>query len=155
MLPKEETKNRRTKFWTELDSEMKSVKGIHGNKVNWLGYRSHVKELFIRMEFDGKGARLCIDLQHRDDSIRALFYEQFTELKTVMQDCFSNELIFLSEFKIESSGIFCSRIKSENTDLNFYHDEDLKLGIDFFKEQLISLDKFWDDYKDIFIALAQ
>jgi len=155
MLPKEEFKKRRTKFWTALDEEMSSERGVHGNKVSWLSYKSHVKDLYIRMEFDGKGARLCIDLQHKDDSIREIFYEQFTELRTVMQSSFTNPLTFEAEYKIESSGIFCSRIMSENKDLNFFHDEDLEPAVQFFKEQLKALDEFWTEFKDIFIALAK
>lgn len=153
MLPKEEFKKRRTAFWTALDEEMSKVKGVHGNKISWLSYKSNVKELYIRMEFDGKGARLCLDLQHRDESIRELFYEQFIELRAVMQSSFSPPLTFLRDYKIESSGIFCSRIMSENSELNFFHDEDLEPSLKFFKEQLIALDEFWTEFKDIFIGL--
>ncbi len=155
MLPKEELKKRRTEFWTLLDSEMKSVKGVHGNKVSWLSYKSHIKELYIRMEFDGKGCRLCLDLQHQDESIRELFFEQFVELKKVMQSSFSNPLTFLSLHKIEASGIYCSRIMSEDVQINFFRDEDLPKAIDFLRTQLISLDEFWTEFKDVFIALQK
>jgi len=101
MLPKEEFKKRRTAFWTALDEEMSKVKGVHGNKVSWLSYKSHVKELYIRMEFDGKGARLCLDLQHRDESIRELFYEQFIELRAVMQSFFSPPLTNHLEYFVQ------------------------------------------------------
>ena len=155
MLPKEELKKRRTDFWTLLDSEMTPVRGVHGNKVSWLSYKSCVKELYIRMEFDGKGCRLCLDLQHKDTSIRALFFEQFLELKTVMQSSFSTPLNFLDEYKIEASGIFSARVMSEDTQINFFRDEDIPKAIEFLKTQLISLDEFWTEFKDIFIGLQK
>ena len=86
-------------------------------------------------------------------SIREIFYEQFTELRTVMQSSFSTPLTFIEDHKIESSGIFCSRIMSENKELNFFHDEDVEPALQFFKTQLMSLDEFWTEFKDIFIAL--
>jgi len=42
---------------------------------------------------------------------------------------------------------------SENSELNFFHDDDLKPALQFFKEQLIALDEFWTEFKDIFIGL--
>jgi len=155
MLPKEELKKRRTNFWTLLDTEMKTVRGVHGNKVSWLSYKSNVKELYIRMEFDGKGCRLCLDLQHKDESIRELFFEQFVELKKIMQRSFSNPLTFLAVHKIEASGIYSARIMSEDPEINFFRDEDMPKAIEFLKTQLISLDEFWCEFKDIFIALQK
>jgi len=155
MLPKEEFKRRRTQFWTGLETTMKSVRGSHGNKINWLSYKSNVKELYIRMEFDARGVRLCLDFQNRDEGIRALFLEQFQELKKVMQSSFSNELHFISNHHIKSSDIFCLRVMSENSDLNFFHDEDLIPAQEFLKTQLISLDEFWSEFKDIFIELVK
>ncbi len=155
MLPKEEFKKRRVQFWTQLEETMSPIRGVHGNKISWLTYKSHVKDLYIRMEFDGKGVRLCLDLQQKDESIRELFYEQFVELKKVMQECFDIPLVFKAIHFIDSSGIFCSRISAEDPKLNFFSDDDLEKGVLFLKNQLISLDQFWDDYKDIFIALSK
>ncbi|GEM_PF-142460 len=155
MLPKEELKRRRTKFWTDLEELMKPIRGSHGNKVTWLSYKSHVKDLYIRMEFDANGVRLCLDFQNKDEGIRDLVYEQFSELNKVMQNSFSNELQFIKDHHIKSSGITCLRVMSENPELNFFHDQDLTPAQEFLKTQLTSLDEFWSEFKDIFIELVK
>jgi len=155
MLPKEELKKRRTTFWTGLETLMKPVRGVHGNKIDWLSYNSRVKDLYIRMEFDAKGVRLCLDFQNGNEGIRELFFDQFLELKKVMQSSFSNELTFIKSHRIESSGISCLRVTSENQNLNFFHDEDSVIAQEFLQAQLVSLDEFWTEYSDIFIELVR
>ncbi len=155
MLPKEELKHRRTQFWSGLETMMKPIRGAHGNKINWLSYKSNVKDLYIRMEFDAIGVRLCLDFQNRDEGIRDLVYEQFTELNKVMQSSFSNPLLLIKDYHIKSSGISCLRVMSENAELNFFHDEDLTPAQEFLKTQLISLDEFWSEFKDIFVELVK
>jgi len=153
MLSKEEFKNRKINFWTSLESEMRNVRGAHGNKIDWLRYKSRIKDLYFRMEFDSKGARLCMDLQHSDTGIRALFLEQFSELRLMLSECFDKEVKFSEDFILKPAEIEISRIYVENDELNFYDDEDLPIAKSFLKDQLISLDQFWSEFKDVFLAL--
>ena len=72
-----------------------------------------------------------------------------------MQRSFSTPLTFLDEYKIEASGISSARVMSEDTQINFFRDEDIPKAIEFLKTQLISLDEFWTEFKDIFIGLQK
>jgi hypothetical protein len=44
---------------------------------------------------------------------------------------------------------------SEDTQINFFRDEDIPKAIEFLKTQLISLDEFWTEFKDVFIGLQK
>ena len=62
---------------------MKKHKSLDGKRIKWLNYPTRVKHVYTRLNVDKKIASLYIDLQHKDDEIRELYYEQFLELKTV------------------------------------------------------------------------
>ena len=56
---------------------MVKYQSVTGSKVNWINYNTGVKNIYFRLEVDQHSARVFIDLQHKDEDIRELFYEQF------------------------------------------------------------------------------
>lgn len=81
MLTREQQKQLNIEFWNEFRKFMSHFKSSNGKRINWLSYPSDVKNVYIRLQADGKGARLCLDIQPKDDGIRAIIWEQMTELK--------------------------------------------------------------------------
>lgn len=154
MLSKEERKERNTAFWDSFRKEMRSVKSSNGRKINWINYPTDVKDVYVRMEADSNGARFCIDIQPKDDGIRSILYEQMTELKKVMEDELGAATSW-NEFDRVFSGRNVSRISWENDSLNFYKNEDEEKIKTFFREKLIAFDSFYQEFKDILIALAE
>jgi len=152
MLNKEEKKERKARFYKELEGRMKKTPAAVGRKINWFTYPLNLKETFFRMEFDANGARICIDLQHKEQDIRQLFWDQWLELKAVLESTFGALLQFeeqrVNEFEIEQS-----RISIEKENLNFYEIDDLPLALDFFEENLQKWDAFWQDFNNAFDAL--
>ena len=84
MFSKEESRQLNYSFWNGFNEYMSKVRSSNGRKTNWSSYPSDVKSIFIRLEVDSKGARLCFDIQHKDDELRAIIWEQMTELKMVL-----------------------------------------------------------------------
>ena len=154
MLSKEERKERNSVFWNTFRVEMRSVKSTTGRSMNWINYPSDVKDIYIRLEVDSKGARLCFEIQPKDEDIRSILWEQMTELKNVMEAEMGPATAW-NEFERIFNDRNVSRIYWEDDSVNFYNENDQSKIIDFLKEKLIHFDTFYQEYKDILIALAE
>lgn len=153
MLSKEELKEKNTFFWNEFRKTMNNETSVTGRQINWINYPTDVKDIYIRMNVDSNGASLCFDVQPKDDSVRQILWEQMTELKAVMQTEMGIEADWNEESHFWNDRLI-SRIKWENSDLNYYHEDDIPLIIEFLKDKLIRFDKFYQEYKDIIVNLA-
>lgn len=152
MLSKEELKEKNTQFWERFRKEIKDQRSSNGRQMNWINYPTDVKDIYIRMEVDAKGARLCLDIQPKDDGIRSIIWEQMIELKKVLTDTMEAEANW-NEASHTWNGRLISRIMWENPDVNYYKEEDVPLVIAFLKDKLIHFDKFYQEYKEILINL--
>lgn len=154
MLSKEERKERNTAFWSEFKKVMRPFKSSNGRRMNWIGYPSDVKNIYIRMEVDNLSARLCFDIQAKEEGVRAILYEQMTELKKVLESSMKTETHWIKDFQTKE-GITISRVFWESEPLNFYKDEDWPKIMAFLKDRLIEFDEFYQEFKDILVALAE
>lgn len=154
MLSREALKERNTTFWNEFRKEMRGVKSSNGRGMNWINYPTDVKDVYVRMKASGKGCVISFEIQPKDDGIRAILWEQMTELKVVMESETGPATDWV-EFSHIFSGRNVSRIYWEDTSLNFYDEKQTPLVKAFFKERLIAFDAFYQEYKEILISLAE
>jgi hypothetical protein len=153
MLSREEQKKRNSEFWEQFRKFMNKVRSSNGRKMNWLNYPSDVKNIFIRLQADSKGARLCFDIQPKDDGVRAIIWEQMTELKKVMEGSMSHETIWIEHLNSPEGRVF-SRIMWEQNELNFFDENDHQAIFEFLKNRLIEFDEFYQEFKEILISLT-
>jgi hypothetical protein len=106
------------------------------------------------MEVDGKAAKLCFDIQAKDEGVRSILWEQMIELKKVLENTMNWEANW-SEHFIDVNGQTISRISWEKHGVNFYKDEDWPEIMTFLEERIIEFDLFYQEFKDILIALAE
>ncbi len=154
MISKEKKKKHNTQFWTGFQKEMRKYKSSNGRGISWINYPTDVRDIYVRLEVSPKVAALCFDIQPKDDGIRSLLWEQMTELKVVMENIIGPATAW-NEFDREFAGRNISRIHWEIKGLNFYDDSDLPKIKFFLKEKVIAFDKFYQEYKEILIALAE
>jgi len=154
MFSKEERKELNTQFWEGFRKEMRNHKSSNGRGINWINYPSDVKDVYIRLQVEPKSAKLCFDIQPKDDDIRSILWEQMTELKRVMENE-TGEATSWNEFDHEFHGRTVSRVYWELNGLNFYNQKDHKAIKDFLREKLIKFDAFYQEYKEILISLAE
>ena len=131
---------------------MKKKRGVGNRKINWVNYPSEIKLIFIRLEADHKSAKLCFDIQGKDEEIRKLIYEQMTELKFVLESEMNYPTNWNEEFYIKGQTI--SRISWELENVNFYKESDTMKIYKFLEQRLIEFDRFYSEYKDVLIALT-
>ena len=153
MFSKEESRQLNLAFWNGFQDYISKNRSSNGRKINWLNYPSDIKSIFIRLEVDSKGARLCFDIQPKDDDIRAILFEQMSELKVVLEDITIEKPTWIENHYYLNKQ-YISRIVWENNLLNFYKSEHRDLIYTFLAERLLKFDLFYQEYKEILIALA-
>ena len=84
MYSKEHKREIKTLFYTSFGKYMSKNNASTG-KIKWLNYPTQVKDIYFRISLQSKYAEVYIDLQHQDQGLRNLFYDQFLELKTVLK----------------------------------------------------------------------
>ena len=153
MYSKEELKQLKTDFWNQFKVKMQKTRSSNGRRMNWLAYPSEVKNIYIRVDADGKGARLTFDIQGKDEGVRQILWEQLYELKVVMESEMGPEGTWI-ENTFSSSVPQFNRIIWERTDLNLFKTEDHAEIQNFLADRLIHFDAFYQEFKDILINLA-
>ena len=153
MLSKEERSELNTRFWTGFKKTMNSHKSSNGRVINWLNYPSDVKGIYIRMEVDTNFARLCFDIQFKDDGIRSLVWEQMGELKKVLEATMQHETFWI-EHTISRENFAFSRICWELKGVSLYNNQDTEAIYSFLRSRIIEFDSFYQEFKDIIINLV-
>ncbi|TDG36697.1 DUF4268 domain-containing protein [Pedobacter changchengzhani] len=152
MFSKEETARLRQQFWISFGQYMKPVPSVEGLRINWINYKTGVKNIYFKMDADARSARISIQLTHSDAGIRHLIFEQLEEFKVMfsseMNENWVWEKNFADEFGKEISLVYFTL--ENKSILNAQHWPDL---ISFFKPRIILLDEFWNDVKPVFETL--
>ncbi|MGZ5242295.1 MAG: DUF4268 domain-containing protein [Bacteroidia bacterium] len=152
MYTREEASRLRQAFWTAFGQYMLPVLSAEGTKVNWLNYKTGIKDVFFRMHADNKTANISIEIAHKDLEIQEIFFEQFVQLKMVLHDYVGEEWEWQLH-TINENGKIVSRIYKDISGVNIFNQQDWPKLISFFKPAIMALDAFWADAKYSFDEL--
>lgn len=153
MFSKEERKALHEEFWDDFKRFINKESNAEGKRIKWLRYPTKVKEIYVRLHIDSKLATFSIDIQAKDEGIRALIWEQFTELKVVLENEMGTDG-YWKEIAYNDAGQAISQIKWTLEDLSIYNKNDRDKAFNFFRKHLLSFDQFYCEYADILINLA-
>jgi hypothetical protein len=153
MLSKAERSELNTVFWAGFKKTMNAYKSSNGRSINWLNYPSDVKGVYIRMEVNNESARLCFDMQFKDDGIRSLVWEQMGELKNIIESNMRHETLWI-ENVYAKEGFHFSRLCWEIKNVSLYHEADYDTIYNFLKSRILEFDTFYQEFKDIIINLV-
>ncbi|MCS3554011.1 MULTISPECIES: DUF4268 domain-containing protein [unclassified Sphingobacterium] len=144
MYSREEVKQLKETFWTRFGQYMALNNSADGEKINWVNYRTGIKNLRFKMEADKRLSLIAIEWSHRDLSMRKLMMEQFEEYKNILTAMLGEEWIWDLEVEDEQ-GKSVSMIYMTMEGKSIFKQEDWPDLISFFKQRLIALDEFWCD----------
>lgn len=153
MLSKEERKQKNQAFWEGFKSYMKGTPSCSGKRTNWLNYPTQVEELYVRLNASNNGCSLNFDIQSKDEGVREIIWEQMGELRVVLASEMNFPSIWHDDIALPNGQII-SRITWENNNLNYFNQDDQEAIYAFLKQRLIDFDRFYEEYKDILIALV-
>ncbi|RYG21865.1 MAG: DUF4268 domain-containing protein [Chitinophagaceae bacterium] len=152
MYTKEEASKLRQQFWITFGKYMKPVPSAEGLPINWVNYKTGIKHLFFKMDVTQKEAIIAIEITHKSNEDRELYFEQFQAFKLLFLDALGEEWDWQRTFENEY-GLAVSRISTTLKGVNVFNQGDWPVLISFLKPRIIALDQFWVEVKPVFEAL--
>ncbi len=145
MYTREESSRLRQEFWTTFGRYMNPVPSSEGNKVNWINYHTGVSEVYFRMNADAYEASIAITLEHHEATMQTLYFEQFSQLKTLLHTELQEEWNW--KLHDDHNNRIISRIYKMLPDVSVYNKAQWPDLISFLKPRIIALDRFWENAK--------
>jgi hypothetical protein len=152
MYKRDEAARLREEFWTTFGRYMNPVPSSEGMKINWINYRTTFKDVYFRMDAGQQSAMISISLEHHDDEVRELYFQQFEEFKTLLHAALQEEWVWQRKVWVREGKVI-SRIYKELPGHSLFNKEHWPELISFFKPRIIALDRFWEDARYGFEAL--
>jgi hypothetical protein len=153
MYSKEEASKLRQQFWITFGKYMKPIPSAEGLPINWVNYKTGVKNVYFRMTTEQKATSISIDITHADEQTRITFFEQFVALNKLFADAINEdwnwELDAINEYELP-----LSKISKTITGFSIFNQEHWPALISFLKPRIIALDQFWSDVKPVFEDLG-
>lgn len=149
MYSKEEASKIRQQFWITFGKYMKPIPSAEGGPVNWVNYKTGVKNVYFRMNATQDQTFIAIELTHGDEETRNQFIEQFKALKLLFADAVKEEWEW-EENTTNEFGAPMSRIAKTLHGVSIYNQQNWPELISFLKPRIIALDQFWVEVKPIF-----
>jgi hypothetical protein len=152
MYSRQEASQLRQEFWTSFGQYLLPVLSAEGERINWINYKTGEKDIFFKMHADNKKASIGIELTHKEAGIQQLYFEQFQELKNLLETAVGEEWDW-QLLTVNDNGKLVSKIYTDIDNVSIFKKEDWPALISFFKPRLIGLDEFWSSVKYGFEAL--
>lgn len=128
---------------------MKLQSSASGEEVNWINYKTGIKELYFKTDVDNKSARIAIEISLKDREMQELMFEQFEEYLPLFESTVGEDWIWYQSF-FDENGKEISKIEIRLEKVSIFREENWPEIIGFLKENLLKLDEFWDMVRDSF-----
>ena len=143
MYSKEEAQRLKREFWIDFAEKYPR---------KWVLYDTKIKDFSFKFFVDNKKAQVIIDIEHRNDDTRNIYFGKLESLKNILEDEFVKDLVFEKNFTLEN-GKTISRIWVEKTGVSvsnkMYWDE----IFDFLNEKMHALEMFFLEYDEFIKAI--
>lgn len=150
MFSREEAHKLKEEFWTRFGKRMKKhVSAETESNINWINYKTSVKNINFRMEANNKFSSLTIEITHKDTTMRDIFYEQFTEMRNYFHDTLREEWVW-NEHDFDKFGNPIASISTRLDGYNVMIKDNWNRLYQFFEPRMVRLDTFWCDAKETF-----
>ncbi len=153
MYSKQEAAKLRQEFWTAFGQYMSPVLSADGLKINWVNYKTGIKDLHFKMDADGAQAVIRIVLQHQDAGLQQLYFDQFLAQKSLFHEQVGEEWNWALH-TTDSFGKTISTISKSLHPVSIFNKEDWPKLISFFKPRIVVLDEFWSSAQYSFQSLG-
>jgi hypothetical protein len=136
----------RQQFWTVFGQYMRPVLSASGEKINWVNYKTGIKFIRINLHCSNGEASVAIELSNPEANIRHRHFDQLFQFKKQFQQLGGADWLWQKEgLSDDEKGI--STISAIITNVHILNQSDWPQMISFFKERMIALDQFWNDYQ--------
>ncbi|MDB5277174.1 MAG: hypothetical protein JWR61_2129 [Ferruginibacter sp.] len=135
----------RQQFWTVFGQYMRPVLSASGEKINWINYKTGVKFIRINLNCSNGEASIGLELSNPEE-IRHLQFDKLLQFKKPFQQLCGADWQWQKD--ILSDGEKCSStISASISNVHILNQSDWSQLISFFKNGMIALDQFWNEYQ--------
>jgi len=138
MYSREETQRLKREFWVSFAEKYPR---------KWILYDTKIKDFSFKFYVDNRKAQVLIDVEHRNDEKRIIYFEKIESLRNILEDEFVKDLVFEREFYLEN-GKTISRIWVEKLDVSVSNRKYWDDIFDFFYEKMHALEMFFLEYEE-------
>ena len=153
MFTKQQASQVREKFWISFGKYMSPIPSSTGDKVNWINYRTGIKSIQFKMDAGEMGAGISIEITGKDITSQELYFNHFKTFRKPLEALLEEKWDWVfsgSTAADEGTARICKKLEN----VNIHDENDWPAIITFLKIRIIALDKFWNEYKDIFDMLT-
>lgn len=148
MYSKEEEKKLRLEFWSRFEAYSTLRRRQKGKPSKWIMNKTGISQLKLKFEFTSKHAIVGIDVETRNTDKRIEIFGRLEELKTILETKLANELCWDLEYILEN-GKSISRVYLIKENQSIYNREDWPEVFRFFYKNMMKLESFFEEYRDI------
>lgn len=138
MYSKEEARKIKQQFWIAFAQEYPR---------KWLLHDTKIKDFSFKFYVDNKKAQVLLDIEHKDDEKRKIYFEKIESLKTILLEDHISEAIFERNLHLESGKVI-SRIWVELNNVSSNNEKSWPKIFDFFNEKMSAFELFFYEYED-------
>ena len=153
MYTQQEASILRQRFWNSFGKYISPIPSSTGEKTNWINYRTGIKFINFKMDATEEGASIAIEMSHKDLAMQELYFNHFKTFKKPLEEILGEKWAWQLN-AVDENGNAIARIYAGLADVNIHNENDWPKLIPFFKNRIMALDKFWNEYRDIFEMLT-
>ena len=143
------TSSKSQQFWKSFGQYMAPIPSAEGDKINWINYKTEVRFIKFIINVVNDTVIIGIELYNPDMTLQGEQFEQLLQLKKQFVEICGNNWTW-AKLVTDEHGRVVSSITSTLINVNIINDTDWPTIISFLKPRLISLDKFWSNFKFVF-----
>ena len=147
MFSKEEAKKLRQEFWITFGKRTALLPADEGSKKKWILFKTGISDLSFKFESERKFARVCIDIENKDELKRLQYWEKFESLKSILDNSVPNELTWDDSFILDN-GKEISRIYCQLDGVSLYNQKKWPEIFDFFVVNMIPIEHVFDEFNE-------
>ncbi|MDM1396519.1 DUF4268 domain-containing protein [Myroides odoratimimus] len=138
MFSKEEAQRIKKEFWITFADEYPR---------KWLLHNTKIKDFSFKFYADNKKAQVLLDIEHKDEEKRKIYFEKIESLKTILLEEYLPEAIFERNFYLEN-GKLISRIWIEQPNVCINNRRTWNEIYDFFNDKMNLFELFFYEHED-------
>jgi hypothetical protein len=139
MFSKEEAALLRKEFWTSFGKSFPR---------KWLLYNTKIKGVSLKFVADTKKAMICLDLEHSDELMNLLYYDQLLSLKSLLETELP-EIIYDDAYELENGKIIHRIYVPFDEKFNIHNKNTWRACYEFFVEKMSILEGFFYEYEEV------
>lgn len=113
----------------------------------WLLYDTKIKDFSLKFDADRRKAMVMIEIGHRDEEKRRLYYEKLESLQTILQEEYWPDAVFDPAVHLET-GKEVARVYVTLEGVGISNRSSWPAIFDFFHDRMAALEMFFYEFED-------